>query len=230
MNQKKLAIVILALIVVCVFFWLQQKENSKFQMAGGQQDSETENIDRNDQDVVLKPSEDYVIRPDFSKVQTFGNTLILQKGVSVRYGSGWVGKKAGDNEFVNGQLTKTLDGRSYIIGFQENTAEFLSSDGGYTNNNLKVYEEIFVNNKSHFVVTSSDWVGGKAYDYAYVSSCPVKADEACSLPLDSSPDLLLVMLRQNVPGAQAPVELDFSREDDQQILAEFTEIVSTIRY
>lgn len=221
-------------------FWLKQKEdvlemspiksNQNTQTSGTNQ----ENSKENDQNPVLQPSSDYSIRPDFSKVKDFTQTLTLQKGVSVKYGDGWVGKKTGDDEFVSGGLFKTVNGRSYVIGFQENNAEYLSADGAYANGSLKVYQEVMINNKPHFITTSSlsakDPIGEKVYDYAYVSSCPVKTTEACSLPLSSTSNLLFIMLRQDVPGAQYPVELDFSRPDDQQILAEFAEIMSTLKY
>jgi hypothetical protein len=168
----------------------------------------------------VKPSEDYAIRPDFKE------TLILQNGVSVRHDSTWTENK-GAGQFVSGRLLKTINGRQYAIGFQENTADFLASGGAYADN-LKVYEEININNKPHFVITSSSPADGKAYDYAYISSCPIKVNEACSLPLKTN--FLFVMLRQDVPGAQYPVELDFSRKDDQQVLAEFAEIASTLQY
>lgn len=225
MDKKHLTILVLvtaALVVLAVFFLAEKNQNG------------SQSTVRNTPTQVPEVTQDnqYTVRPDFSKVQTFKNTITLQKGVSVKYGNGWVGKKTGDNEFVNGQLTKTLNGRSYVIGFQENNKEFLVNEGAYANAKLKIYEELQLNGKTHYIFTSSNTfnssLGSETYDLAYISACPVKTREACSLPIEEG--LLFITLSQNVPNAQEIVGLDFSRQDDQQILAEFAEIMSTLQY
>ncbi|MFA9262671.1 MAG: hypothetical protein ACEQSB_04995 [Undibacterium sp.] len=189
-------------------------------------------VNQQEQEETFEPIKvEYSVRPDFSKVQAFKNTLKLQKGVSVKYGSGWVGKKTGDDEFVNGQLIKkTASGRSYLIGFQENGIEFFSPD--LQKNSLKssAYQEVQINGKPHFILVVSNVSSGDGrYDFTYlVSPCPNMEDKACSVPLKGG--LLYVSLEQYVPNAQEAKPLDFSRKDDQQILAEFAEIMSTLQY
>lgn len=238
--MKQINLVLLGIFVLVIlfggFFWLRREV--KVTVSELSQDnqvsmktSEPKNGDNTQNNAILQPSADYVIRPDFTKVKNFTKTLVLQKGVSVRYGNGWTAK--GDDYqdgSISGSLFKTIKDRSYVIGFEEKEDEFLASDGAYANNGLKVYQEVQIKNKPHFIITSSVGTGSNRFDYAYISSCPVKAAEACSLPLQSTSNLLFVMLRQNVPNAQYPVELDFSRKDDQQILAEFAEIMSTLKY
>ena len=226
-------LVVLALVIVLGgFFWFRRGERVKPPVVepNSQGQNTTQGADKSDQkEAALEPSPNYLIRPDFSKVQSFKNMLTLQKGVSVRYGDGWMAKK-GSGEFVSGGLIKTVNGRSYTIGFQENNDEYLASDGSYANN-LKVYEKILIDENPHFIATSSTFPPNvsQELDYAYISSCPVKVNEACSPRLKDG-EYLFVILTQNVPNAQYPVELNFTRKDDQQILAEFTEIMSTLHY
>lgn len=221
------AFLILGILFVAAWFSFQKKELET--SVNVDPNSPSEPRIAPDETVGISP--EYPIRPNYSRVKDFKNTLELQRGVRVRYGDGWTAKR---NDYqdggVSGGLFKTVNGRSYVIGFQENNLEYLSAEGAYANGSLKAYAEIQIHDKPHFIITSSVVTGSDRVDYAYISSCPVKATEACSLPLKSTPNLLFVMLRQNVPNAQYPVELDFTREDDQQILAEFAEIASTLQY
>lgn len=237
--MKRTTLILLGVLVLAAiggaFLFRQKQDVSKTSSTNLNQDAQTpgtsqENTKENNQNPILQPSSEYSIRPDFSKVKDFTKTLMLQRGVSVKYGDGWVGKKTGGSEFVNGQLIKTVNGRSYLINFQENGVEFFSPDLQKNSIQSSAYQEIQINGKSHFIfVVSNVSSENGRYDFTYlVSPCPAMQDKACSLPLKGG--LLYVSLEQYVLGAQEAKPLDFSRKDDQQILAEFAEIASTLQY
>lgn len=215
MDKKRLTILVLvtALVVLAVFFLARKYQNSS--------QSTVEN--KPSQTLEVAENNSYAIRPDFSKVKDFKNTLTLQKGVSVKYGDGWVGKKMENpDNVVSGQLVKTIGGRSYMISmFDINNPTTDISD-------TKVYAIFDIKNKSHAIVVSSNSSTDGKHDYASVSACSERTQKDCSLTLDKN--YLLMMLGQYVPNAQESVSLDFSRLDDQQILAEFAEIASTLNY
>jgi hypothetical protein len=230
MKKVHLILFLILTLVVAIggFLWFQQKEKTRLAVEGQQGQNRPEDIGKNDsQNVALKPSADYPIRPDFSKEQDFKDTLILQKGVSVRYGNGWIGKKnANPDDVVSGQLAKTVNGRAYMIILAE--IEYPSPNGKFDDVGIKVYDEVQINGKPHTIVVTHLTSSTDTFDFSYVSACSVMSGNACPIQLGKTN--LLVMLEQNVSGAQEPKGLDFTRRDDQQILAEFAEIASTLQY
>lgn len=152
------------------------------------------------------------------KVQSSKPKVSLQKfvvkdlNVSVEHDSSWSEQDT--------MLLKTINGRSYRLSFQKNNQEFLARGGAYANS-LVNFKSINANSKPHYIAVSRN-------EYAYLSSCPPKVDEACSIKLNDG--YLFIMLNQQVTGAQYPVELDFSRADDKQILEEATVILGTLKY
>lgn len=99
--------------------------------------------------------------------------------------------------------------------------EYLEKDGAYAYD-LKLFKEVSLNGKIHYVFTAAN-------EYGYLSSCPIKTNQACSPRLPNG-GYLFVMLNQYMSGSQYPVELDFNRNDDKQILAEFSDIMATLKY
>ena len=234
--MKRTTLILLGVLVLAAiggaFLFIQKQDVSKMSSTNLNQDAQTpgtsqENVKENNQNPILQPSSEYSVRPDFSKVKDFKKTLSLQRGVSVKYGDGWMGKKMENSDnVVSGQLVKTVNGRSYEISFGE--IEYALPAGSIDNISLELYDETLINNKSHAIVVSSHSYSGEESDFAYISSCSAKEGKACPIPFQKTN--LLIMLRQNIVGAQEPKGLDFTRQDDQQILAEFTEIASTLQY
>lgn len=222
-------VLVLAGVVVGVFWFQLGGETDKLisENLKGQQEKMDGNNKAGGKGNVSEPSTEYSIRPDFSKVKDFKNTLSLQKGVSVKYGDGWVGKKMENPEnIVSGQLIKTVGNRSYEISLGE--IEYALPVGNIDNFSLKLYDETLSNNKPYAIVVSSYSYSDEEGDFAYISSCSTKEGKACPISLQKTN--LLIMLRQNIAGAQEPKGLNFSRNDDQQILSEFSEIASTLQY
>lgn len=230
--MKRTTLILLGVLVLAAiggaFLFRQKQDVSKMSSTNLNQDAQTpgtsqENVKENNQNPILQPSSEYSVRPDFSKVKDFKKTLSLQRGVSVKYGDGWMGKKMENSDnVVSGQLVKTVNGRSYEISF----GEINHSTTDITD--AKIYAKFDVNGKTHSIdITSISSVDG-IHDYASVSSCSEQTQNDCSLTLGKN--YLHMMLRQYVPNAQESVSLDFSRSDDQQALAEFTEIASTLKY
>lgn len=138
--------------------------------------------------------------------------------VSVSHDASWVEGKD--------SLEKIVNDHSYLIGFQENTEDyFISTPGTYTQN-ARTFQEISINNKSHYVFINTFTENSEG---AYLSSCPLRGKEACS-PKLSNGNYLFVYLQRNNPNDRYDRELDFNQVNDKEALNEFTKILATLKY
>lgn len=143
-------------------------------------------------------------------------------GVSVRHDGSWTPEQP-DEGFLQRAIVKTVGDRKYRIVLQKNKIEYLQEGSSYANN-LALYRQVTIKDKPHYVTTSRI---GDIQD-AYISSCPPKPEEACSIKINGG--YLLMSLTQEISRTEYRSGLDFSREDDKKVLEEFMEISKTLTY
>ena len=155
--------------------------------------------------------------------------LVTAPMVTVNYDSSWSRLK--EFTYDRDGLFKTIDGVKFLITFTRTPLkyDYMDRDAGGAYPPGKLYKEITANGKHYYIGKITE----PAVAGAFLSTCPLTSNGACSLHLPDNYGYMIVDLHRFAPtnsNYKATSPLDLSSTTDQKAIDEFVDIMSTLKF